>query len=326
LFEVRATSPAGVTDPTGARRMFVIQPAANVEERSCIKTSWVGPSVGASLVGGKGSMSCLFSFSCPDWYECVLSGSLTFSFAMPAAHAAYIDVPQEVFAALDVDSVTSEDNGLCVRDGDQYPQSGETRYCSRAGQISFHGQGSAAPTGPTTPYVFCLAGSFVGIDPGDWFDSQILGCDAVIHRTWAPGVAHAHPLINLVRRTGTVFASSRAALDTGFVASCPAGGGTCAANVTAALAGTLRAGAALSKLQLKPPQPSVARTTLVGTRVLKIRAGRRVRVAFSLTPRAAALLHERHRLRITVTVTTPPARLRGRDTVVNRTLTVVSGH
>jgi hypothetical protein len=327
LFEVRAISPAGVTDPMGARRSFEVQPAASIEEHSCIRAVWEGASLGGALFGGKGTMDCYLPFSCPQWYDCVLSGSLTFSFAMPADKAAYINVPQEVYAALFVDKDAQQHQVSCVPLGESYPQSGETRYCSRAGQITIHGQSLAEAAGRPGPSVSCIAATFVAIDPGDWFNSQILGCDAIIRRTWAPGVAHAHPLINLVRTGRNVFASSRAALFTGFAASCPAGGGTCAANVIAALRGAARAGAASTQRQSTPPEPpGVPQAPLMGRSSLKIRSGKRARVTFSLTRRGARLLHQRHRLRITLTITTPPARLRGRDTVIKRTLTIVDRH
>src|ERR1019366_9356664 len=191
----------------GARRSFEVQPAASIEEHSCIRAVWEGASLGGALFGGKGTMDCYLPFSCPQWYDCVLSGSLTFSFAMPADKAAYINVPQEVYAALFVDKDAQQHQVSCVPLGESYPQSGETRYCSRAGQITIHGQSLAEAAGRPGPSVSCIAATFVAIDPGDWFNSQILGCDAIIRRTWAPGVAHAHPLINLVRTGRNVLAS-----------------------------------------------------------------------------------------------------------------------
>jgi hypothetical protein len=323
-FEVRATSPAGVTDPTGAKRTFEVRPAASTEERRCIRVTWAPPSIGGALFGGKGTMDCAFQFSCPEWYDCVLSGQLTFSFVMPADHAAYIDVPHEVVGSLQVyESDHNKDTGFCVREGQQYLQSGETYYCSRAGQITIHGR---AAGGQPSPSVLCLAFTFVDIDPGNWFNSQLLGCDAVIRRTWAPGVAHAHPLIQLVRRTGTVFSSSGAPVWTGLAASC-ARRATCAVNVTAALAARARAVAAPTQPPHTPPQPPSAlrsRTQPIGIGALKIRSGRQAKVTFSLTRSGAALLRKRHRLKLNLTITAPPARLKGRDTVIKRTITIVN--
>jgi hypothetical protein len=323
-FEVRSTSPAGVTDPTGAKRTFEVRPAASTEERRCIMATWAPPSIGGALFGGKGTMDCAFQFSCPEWYDCVLSGQLTFSFAMPADHAAYIDVPNEVVGSLQVyESDHNKNTGFCVPEGQQYRQSGETYYCSRAGQITIHGR---AAGGQPSPSVLCLAFTFVDINPGNWFNSQLLGCDAVIRRTWAPGVAHAHPLIQLVRRTGTVFSASGAPVWTGLAASC-ARGASCAVNVTAALAAKARAVAASTQPLHTPPQPPSAlrsRTQPIGIGALKIRSGRRANVTFSLTRSGAALLRKRHRLKLNLTITAPPARLNGRDMVIKRTITIVN--
>jgi hypothetical protein len=331
LFEVRAISPAGVTDPTSAQRAFEVQPAASTEEHRCIKAAWDLPSLGAGFFGETGDMFCYFRLSCPEWYECALSGNLTFSFVMPTKQAAYIDVPLEVAASLAVDGndrfAGSGPASFCVPPGEQYQQSGDTYYCSQAGQIMFQGRDPGGAS-VNIPAVYCFAGTDLQINVTPWFDSEIMGCDATVRRTWAPAVAHAHPSIVLGQRAGSVFVSSRAPVWTGFVASCVAPGKTCAANVTATLSRTARVGAALTQLgrttPLQPPRVLQPQPRLVGSAALKIRAGKRARVTFSLTRDGAALLHKRHRLRVKLTITAPPARLRGRDQIISRTMTIVS--